>query len=567
MPFNSYPIGSTPMPGTIGTTNQADTYPTHYDFMGSGGHRAVASITERNDIVTERRAFGMLVTVTNDPDPANNKTYILRNIAMGGVSDNLFDDPNWGEFQAGVPGPPGPVGIAPAGLTWQGTFDSDATNITYVTGDVVQYTDPTTGLILSYWAVSNPTVVDDVTAPPTDINGDPNTTAGWQLFSAVGPQGPPGDQGDPGDDGLQGDAGSQWFNGELTPNIADPAGSIDGDYYLHLPPNDGTGNGDVYRKLSGSWTVIGNIRGADGTGTGGLWPTSYPQTTTATITSFSGPAGTAGYSLTGKTGFEILRDLLCPYGNPNLSSFKVFTANTTNSQGTTNNQDLVVEVGTVISGTRWFRTAITNPGNILPSTMKVTQISNSGGQTIIYGSTAPGEVVPASNTIFPSAGVTINSVSYSTHDAQESWKASVLNTLNSLRESNLYTVTWRYRVYWGCSTALTLDSGSDITGLIGGTGSGALVANQSNTYTFSSTTPGYRYLCYPVISPFTGVGNWLDQNGSNVPTSQDAAQGFTNADGQGRFYKQIPLTVNGNVVNYRVYRTHVQANSLAQFTL
>jgi hypothetical protein len=567
MPFNSYPIGSTPVPGTIGTTNQLDTYPTHFDFMGSGGHRGVATITERNDIPTERRAFGMLVTVTNDTDPANNKTYILRNSAMGGVSDNLFDDPNWGEFQAGVPGPPGPIAIAPLGLEWQGTFDSDATNITYVTGDVVQYTDPTTGLTASYWAVSNPTVVDDVTAPPTDVNGDPNTIAGWQLFSTVGPQGLPGDQGDPGDDGLPGDPGSQWFNGQLTPNTADPVNSIDGDYYLHLPPSDGTGNGDVYRKISGSWSLIGNIRGADGTGTGGLWPTSYPQTTTATISSFSGPAGTAGYSLTGKTGFEILRDLLCPYANPALSNFRVYTADTTNSQGTTNNQSAIVEVGTVISGTRWFRTTITNPGNITASTMKVTQISNSGGETIIYGSTAPGQVVPATNTIFPSVGVTINSVSYSTHGAQESWKASVVNTLNSLRESNSYTVTWRYKVYWGCSTALTLNTGSDITGLVGGIGSGALLADQTNTYDFDQNIPGYRYLCYPVTSPFVGVSDWLDQNGANVPTSQDAGQGFTVSDGQGRYYKQVSLTVNGNTVNYRVYRTHVQANSLAQFTL
>lgn len=553
------------MPGTIGTTNQLDTYPTHYDFMGKGGHRTVASIADRNAIVEERRSFGMLVTVTNDTDPANNKTYILRNLAMGGVNDLLMTPANWGEFQAGIQGPPGdtgPIAICPAGLSWQGVFNGGTT---YQEGDVVQYTDPNTNVTASYWAISTPS------GTPTDSNGDPNSAGNWQLFSAVGPQGSQGEAGAPGapgNDGQDGIPGSQWFSGQVTPNSVDPVGSINGDYYLHLPLNDGTGNGNVYRKSSGSWTLIGNIRGADGTGTGGTWPTSYPQTTTATIASFSGPAGTAGYSLTGKTVFLILRDLLCPYASPTLGNFRVYTTSTTNSSGTTNTQDVSVEVGTLLTGIRWFRVTINNPENITANTMKVTQTSNSGGNTIIYGNIGTGEVVPSTNTIYPIAGVTINSVSYSTAGSQEKWKASIVNTQNTVIDSNQYTVTWLNRVYWGCSTSATLSTGSDIINLAGGTGSGALKTDQSGTYVFSQTTPGYRYLCYPVGGVFAGVGNWLDQNGANVPTSQDSAQGFTISDGQGRYYKLITLTTSTGVsVNYRVYRTAVQANSLAQFTL
>lgn len=100
-----YPNGAVPLSSYIGTTGQGDAFPTHLDYMGLGGHRAVATIAERDAIISERRAFGMLVSVNSDPNPANNKTYQLCNVAMGGTNDALTplntSNLNWREFSTG----------------------------------------------------------------------------------------------------------------------------------------------------------------------------------------------------------------------------------------------------------------------------------------------------------------------------------------------------------------------------------------------------------------------------------------------------------------------------------
>lgn len=58
-----------------------------------------------------------------------------------------------------------------------------------------------------------------------------------------------------GDTGLPGPSGSAWFNGTGVPLAI--IGN-DGDYYLN------TDNSDVYEKQSGSWVLVGNIRGEQG---------------------------------------------------------------------------------------------------------------------------------------------------------------------------------------------------------------------------------------------------------------------------------------------------------------
>ncbi len=101
----AYPTGAVQLSSFIGTTGPLDPYATHLDYMGLGGHRAVATIAERDAIIVQRRSFGMLVTVNNDPNPANNKTYQLCNVAMGGTNDSLTplntSNLNWREFSTG----------------------------------------------------------------------------------------------------------------------------------------------------------------------------------------------------------------------------------------------------------------------------------------------------------------------------------------------------------------------------------------------------------------------------------------------------------------------------------
>ncbi len=98
MPF---PSGSVGLTSNIGTSGQSDTFPTHVDYLGLGGHRTVATISERNAITEARRSFGMLVTVNNDATQANNKTYMLANVKLGGNNNTITDNTNWKEFTTG----------------------------------------------------------------------------------------------------------------------------------------------------------------------------------------------------------------------------------------------------------------------------------------------------------------------------------------------------------------------------------------------------------------------------------------------------------------------------------
>ncbi|MDC4240863.1 hypothetical protein NE398_11910 [Clostridium tertium] len=66
-----------------------------------------------------------------------------------------------------------------------------------------------------------------------------------------GPAGPKGETGDP---GAAGTNGLGWLFGTNIPNSE----GRDGDLYLK------TDNFDVYKKVSGSWQKIGNIKGAQG---------------------------------------------------------------------------------------------------------------------------------------------------------------------------------------------------------------------------------------------------------------------------------------------------------------
>jgi hypothetical protein len=86
----AYPIGAVQISGTIGTTSVLDTYATHQDYLGFGGLRAVADTTERDAITSQRRTFGMIVTLQD-----GGGSYILANIAMGGTDNVLTNNANW----------------------------------------------------------------------------------------------------------------------------------------------------------------------------------------------------------------------------------------------------------------------------------------------------------------------------------------------------------------------------------------------------------------------------------------------------------------------------------------
>lgn len=84
------------------------------------------------------------------------------------------------------------------------------------------------------------------------------------LGSIIGPQGPQGPagqrgatgaagpQGEPGPTGPKGADGATWLSGTTAPTTQ----GKDGDYYIN------TLNSDVYKKASGTWSKVGNIKGA-----------------------------------------------------------------------------------------------------------------------------------------------------------------------------------------------------------------------------------------------------------------------------------------------------------------
>jgi hypothetical protein len=92
----SFPPQSIPLTGAIGTTAPEDVFPTHYDSLGSGGMRAVATLVARDAIPVERRVFGMFVFVIE-----TGNLYYLANGQLDGSSDDLSDNSNWQEFSPG----------------------------------------------------------------------------------------------------------------------------------------------------------------------------------------------------------------------------------------------------------------------------------------------------------------------------------------------------------------------------------------------------------------------------------------------------------------------------------
>lgn len=98
---NSVPVG-----GIFAPTDSTDTFAINDPQYGIDGLRSVATVADMGLITTDRRRFGMLVTVNADGTPANNGTYILANIALGGFDNTITNNANFIKFtpSAGVTG-------------------------------------------------------------------------------------------------------------------------------------------------------------------------------------------------------------------------------------------------------------------------------------------------------------------------------------------------------------------------------------------------------------------------------------------------------------------------------
>ena len=60
---------------TVRPNDSLDPISVVYTNEARGGHQAYATLAEMYNIITDRRNFGMLVSVYNDATASNNKTY------------------------------------------------------------------------------------------------------------------------------------------------------------------------------------------------------------------------------------------------------------------------------------------------------------------------------------------------------------------------------------------------------------------------------------------------------------------------------------------------------------
>lgn len=247
----SYPTGSIPLSGAIGTTDASDAFPTHYDHLGYGGMRSVADNVARDAVPLERRTFGMLVFSV-----AENKLYKLSNAQMGGASDSLSDNSNWVEFSSGSgsgeQGPTGPQG--PAGA-------DGADGAQGPQGEIGPQ-------------------------GPAGADGLPGEKGDKGDVGPAGPQGSQGEQGlpgDKGDDGAQGEPGAQGPMGsqgiqgksfsiskiyssvaELSADL-NPSGISAGEFAVISTGNaNDVDNAKLYLWTGSAWNYVTDLSGADG---------------------------------------------------------------------------------------------------------------------------------------------------------------------------------------------------------------------------------------------------------------------------------------------------------------
>ena len=82
--------------------NPEDQIASAYSFEINGGLHSYETIIQRDQIIRERRDWGMLVNVyKNDIDPTKNKTYQLK---YGAVSTDIMNNNNWVVFSGGGSG-------------------------------------------------------------------------------------------------------------------------------------------------------------------------------------------------------------------------------------------------------------------------------------------------------------------------------------------------------------------------------------------------------------------------------------------------------------------------------
>jgi len=233
----AYPSGAIAITGSIGTTSVLDTYPTHQDYLGYGGLRAVADITARNNITTLRRSFGMVVT-TQD----GSGTFILANVDMGGIDNSVANNSNWINFLPPNTGITSLNGLTAATQTFATGSTGTDFNISSATSTHT-FNLPTASAVnrgalssFDWTSFSGKGSVSSVgVSMPSAFNvaSSPITTSGTIAITGAG-------------------VASQYIRGDgaLANFPTSTGGGSSVSYYLNGSVNQGTIIGNVYKQMS-----------------------------------------------------------------------------------------------------------------------------------------------------------------------------------------------------------------------------------------------------------------------------------------------------------------------------
>ena len=184
----------------------------------------------------------------------------------------------------------------------------------------------------------------------------------------------------------------------------------------------------------------------------------------------------AGTTLTDKTSNEILEEILTPYQTPTFSSFS-------------NDVSSIVEMGTVLSGSKSFNWGFSNGTNVQASTMCIIDVTDSS--TLIatnISTTSPQSVTIASKTFDGSCGQT------------QVWKGCAQDSCSTAFGSNNYTVTGLYPYYWGkCTCPGAAGEGRPNLSAAEITGGTKVLAGSAGSFgiTFNSTDNDYLWFAVP----------------------------------------------------------------------
>lgn len=231
----------------------------------------------------------------------------------------------------------------------------------------------------------------------------------------------------------------------------------------------------------------------------------------------------AGMTFSGASLQYMFDTLLYPYLNPSFSSFSIVGQTTS------------LEVGnTIAGGARTFTWNTTYSGNVKPNTVKIKNINTN---TII--STPSSGMTNDGSEVISIAAVTRTSAGSQTWTAYATTKKNVTISRN-------FTVNWYNRIYWGTSTATTLNA-AGITGLTGTT----LSTTSLGTHSFAGG--GYKYFCIP-----TALANpslFRDASTNLTVAMAGPSDGYTILN-NGYYVQQVVVTnAFGVNITYDVYRT------------